>query len=188
MIGGVALHKNEFQKFNVWTSVAGRASGNTCLISSHGGEARINGMANVNAAIRLHFYAPHNFMLPEQHFENAISNRQQPIERDRNARQSQDYRLAKAQYSTQAKLNAVAQGRRPREPELYRHFEEFVYDDDNVTPLAAARTDLVTIRRRTFSRNPMLSEVLTTLWQAGYQYREVYCLFCRGNQNPADIR
>lgn len=187
--GGAALHKNEFKKFNVWTSVAGRASGNTCLISSHGGEALINGMANVNAAIRLHFYVPHNFMLREQHFENAILNRQQPIERNRNARLSQDYRLAKAQYSTQAKFEAVAQDRRPREPELYRHFAEFAYgdDDDDVPPLAAARTDLVTIRRRTFSRNPKLSEVLTTLWQAGYQYTQVYCLFCRGNQNPADV-
>ncbi len=180
------MHKNEFKKFNLWTTEAGGTARDTCLISSHGGAALINGMANVNAGITLYFYVPHGYLLRQKHFTEAIEERQKPIEH-MNARNAQDYLLAKAQYSTQKKYDAVPQDRRSPSVELYSHFEDFTYEEeDTETPLVKAKADLVTIRRRRFYKNPTLSEVLTTLWQAGYRYTKVYCLFCRGNQNPED--
>lgn len=173
--------KNEFERFFIWTQAEERPTGTTCLISSHGGtvEAKINGMAEVNAGIRLYFYVPHGQPLRQQHFDQALQLRQRSTE-DSPARQSQDYRLAKVQINDVKNPKDAAKAiEENRQPELYSQLAALNYDDEE-PPGVMADCDIITIRRRRLKSWPLPSQILIDAWAGGYRYTSVYCLFCRG--------
>lgn len=45
------------------------------------------------------------------------------------------------------------------------------------------RMDIITIRARSFHSSPTLSEVISDLNDAGYNYTTVHCFFCRSNMD-----
>jgi hypothetical protein len=43
--------------------------------------------------------------------------------------------------------------------------------------------DVVTLRKSQFTKDPMLSEVIQTLWKNGWEYTEIHCAHCRYGSN-----
>jgi len=206
----MALQKNEVGKrILVWSRASGAPSPGvqTCVISSHGGQAQINGMEALPSSIRLLYYCPNGYILNQRGIQNVVKNKLLPFE-EVSANRSPDYELTKVQndpdfadvdtYDILQKSDAwIGTDRKARkagawdmmvdQTKLRREGKHAAAGrfgrplDQNLADLGrlGGEMDVVTIRNRRFHSSPRLSEVIKSLRKHGFNYNIIHCVFCR---------
>ncbi|MGK9237035.1 hypothetical protein KXS07_18285 [Inquilinus limosus] len=188
----------------VWTRTAGRPSTQACAISAHGTDFS-PGRALRAPDVELVYYTPHGTTLTDPTLERFTAGTLRAVETVRTA-QSQDYALSKytnslaaggrrhnkagESYASVAALPETMAGKAQTARDNAAAFRSagqesyaLAYDADEALYAKGCQYDVVTIRNRAWrtSFNPLtLSEVITTLWNAGYRYSTIHCVFCRG--------
>jgi len=204
----MALHKNKVGDcIFVWTRAKGAPSPgvSTCLISSHGGQAQVNGMEGL-PEITLVYYCPNGFILNQRELEDVVKRKVVPAETIVASR-SQDYSLTKLQSDADAETYDDIQGsdqwlRKERTKIEGNIWDSMVAKTSAVKKYGAnssivgtwdrsiakshqnlgrlgGEMDVVTIRNRVFHDPPRLSEAIRDMRKAGFAYGEIHCVFCR---------
>jgi len=205
----MALQKNAVgNKIFVWSRAQGAPSPgvSSCIISSHGGQAQINGMQDL-PPIQLVYYCPNGFILNQQGIQNVVKNKLVPSEVI-SANRSPDYELTKLQSDpnftdvdnynilqqsdgwitndrTARKKNAWdmmverTKARQQGRGAVVAQYSTAI--DKSLADLSrlGGERDIVTIRDRRFHSSPRLSEVIKDLRKFGYHYSVIHCVFCR---------
>jgi hypothetical protein len=194
--------------FSVWTTKEsdGPAS-QRCLILAHGGMAQINGMW-LAPKCRLKFYVPHGTNLPFPGVFELISGRAK-AESTVESRKSQDYYLTKSATQNIDKVDRSLGGieleqiaDKPEQLEreiekLKREIEDGGFGPSTIKVKQIKIEyfsriewiDIVVIqsnsqiKRLIGTGSLKLSDVLRSLWAAGYSYEEVLCGHCRGGMD-----
>ncbi|WP_026869079.1 putative adhesin [Inquilinus limosus] len=188
----------------VWTRTAGRPSTQACAISAHGTDLS-PGRTLRAPDVTLVYYTPHGITLPDPSLERFTAGALRQVETLRTA-DSPDYALSKytnsqteggrrhnqagESYASVAALPETMAGKAQTARDNAAAFRSagqesyaLAYDADEALYAKGCQYDVVTIRNRAWrtSFNPLtLSEVITTLWNAGYRYSTIHCVFCRG--------
>ena len=206
--GTVALHKNKVGDcIFVWTRAKDAPSPGvrTCLISSHGGQAQMNGMGGL-PDITLVYYCPNGYILNQREIEDIVRRKVRPAETIAASR-SQDYRLTKLQSDPDAETYDDIQGsdrwlgkaraeikgniwdsmvaktsavkKYGSDSAVVRTWDRAISKSQKDLGRLGGEMDVVTIRNRVFHDPPRLSDVIRDMRKAGYAYDEIHCVFCR---------
>jgi hypothetical protein len=198
----------------VWSEKSGAPSGRTaeCVISAHGAQSFLNHMFPVGNTT-LVFYGPHGYTLNDLGIEKFVSGQFAPYEQISQG-QCQDYSLGKYQgrhnragetYDKIGNMDGLlartvaeaARGSRAAalqvanmdaDDPMFNTMLRSLDEGGKTRRRYQSWMDIVTIRNRsvlaTGSGTVMLSDVVSRLAAAGYNYTKVHCAFCRGPISP----
>ena len=174
----------------VWSKKTGAPSEKRLVITSHGDESNINGMAaaGVPRSCKLVFYGPHGYMLRDPNLPALIAGNLVIHETVDRPQSSQDYQLQKYTNTndTSTRHNEVGETYAsiagmlelfPMIAGMAQKAGENVYAANYSKQFGM---DILTVRSRRFHKDPKLSQVLQELWKSNYRYDEIHCAFCRG--------
>jgi len=168
-------------KFYLWH---GKTRKNLVVITAHGGYALHNKPFKVPSGMRIHFYAPHGYILKDPGLAAAADGSTSVHDSYDSGRWCPDYELSKFQ------------GRHGSEKETYERIGAGMHRDARIArsremsgggELSAAQLsgmkeiimDVITVRNRILQKSPTLGDVIQAMQKDGLRYKEIYCSFCR---------
>ena len=184
-------------RYYVWT-IGGKVN-KSAVISAHGAQTWVNSKFKIPDNVKLHFYQPNGYLLQDPGLINVIYDEVKPLETVSGGK-SQDYSLSKYQGAKHGSDRESYQNI-PSFGITKQELLDLGFKEADINNMKKARDDIdiISVRNRRFKTDPVLSDLIKSVHNAGYKYTDFYCSFCRGpafskekgswdaTKNPVDL-